>query len=314
MKMSNPENSLQERTLVFGGPVPQRLDRFVADSLPELSRNRVQQLIRAGQLRVDGELPKKVGQMLTPGTRVVVRIPPPKESSLTPEPIPLDVIFENDDVLVVNKPAGMVVHPAAGHDSGTLVHAVLAHAPEIEGIGGEKRPGIVHRLDKDTSGVIIVAKNERAHRFLQRQFRLREAHKMYLALTDGHPPTPEGRIEAAIGRDPSDRKRMAIVPQHKGRAAVSTYRTRNRYANHALLEVHPLTGRTHQIRLHLAFLGCPVVGDVVYGRRRPSLPLSRHFLHAYRLTITLPGEEVALTFEAPLPAELQTVLDTLKTS
>ncbi len=312
--MPNPEIFLQERTLVFGGPVPQRLDRFVADSFPELSRNRVQQLIREGQLHVDGEIPKKAGQMLAPGARVVVRIPPPKEGPLTPEPIPLDVIFENDEVLVVNKPAGMVVHPAAGHDSGTLVHAVLAYAPEIEGIGGEKRPGIVHRLDKDTSGVIIMAKNERAHRFLQRQFRLRETRKVYLALTDGHPPTPEGRIEAAIGRDPSNRQRMAIVPPHKGRAAVSTYRTRTRYANHALLEVHPLTGRTHQIRLHLAFLGCPVVGDVIYGRRHPSLPLSRHFLHAYQLTITLPGEDVALTFEAPLPPELQTVLDTLQTS
>ncbi|GAB4521878.1 MAG: RluA family pseudouridine synthase [Anaerolineales bacterium] len=309
--MSNAENPPLEHTLIFEAATPQRLDRFVAESLPELSRSRVQQLIRDGLLRVNGHLPRKAGQMLTPGARVEVSIPPAVPSALLPEDIPLDILFENADVLVVNKPAGMVVHPAAGHDSGTLVHAFLAHAPEIEGVGGEKRPGIVHRLDKDTSGVIIMAKNDRTHRFLQRQFRLRETQKTYLALTDGHPPSVEGRIEAAIGRDPSHRKRMAIVPEHQGRAAVSTYLIRTRYADHALLEVHPLTGRTHQIRLHLAFLGCPIVGDTVYGHRHPSLPLARHFLHAFRLRITLPGEDAARTFEAPLPPDLQTVLEHL---
>ncbi len=294
----------------WGAP-PQRLDRFLADSLPDISRSQVQRLAREGCITVNGETPKKPGMRLEGGEHIVVCIPAPKESRLQPEAIPLDVLYEDAHVLVVNKPAGMVVHPAAGHDSGTLVHAVLAHVPELEGVGGEKRPGVVHRLDKDTSGVIVLAKNDTAHRFLQKQFRLREVHKTYLALTDGHPPTPEGRIEAPIGRDPSHRKRMAIVPAHRGRPAVSEYHTLQRFAAHSLLAVHPVTGRTHQIRVHLAFLGCPIVGDSVYGRRKASLPIKRHFLHAHRLRITLPGEHEPRTFEAPLPADLQAVLDTL---
>ncbi len=298
--------------LHFRGAAPQRLDRFLADSLPGVSRSQVQRLVRQGMVTVDGAPPRKAGLLLEGGERIEVRIPAPRESRLVPEAIPLDVLFENADVLVVNKPAGMVVHPAAGHESGTLVHAVLAHAPELEGVGGEKRPGVVHRLDKDTSGLIILAKNDPAHRFLQEQFRLRQVRKVYLALTDGHPPTPEGRIEAAIGRDPSHRKRMAVVPPHRGRAAVSEYRTRQRFEAHSLLEVHPVTGRTHQIRVHLAFLGCPIAADTVYGRRKASLPLKRHFLHAHRLTITLPGEPGPRTFQAPLPPELQAVLDALE--
>ncbi len=299
-------------TLHFRGSLPQRVDRFVGESLPELSRAQAQRLIKQGRVRVDGALPRKTGMLLFGGETIEVHIPAPQPGKLQPENIPLDVIFENGDVLVVNKPAGMVVHPAAGHASGTLVHAALAHAPEMEGVGGEKRPGLVHRLDKNTSGIIILAKNDRAHRMLQAQFRLRQAHKIYLALTDGHPPTPQGRIEAPIGRDPAHRKRMAVVPPHKGRPALSEYRTLQRFAAHSLLEVRILTGRTHQIRVHLAFLGCPVVGDTVYGRRKPTLPLSRHFLHAFRLTLTLPGEEIPRTFEAPLPPDLQAVLGRLR--
>ena len=298
-------------TLHFKGDHPQRLDRFLGDSLPELSRAQAQRLIKQGRVRVDGVPPRKTGMLLSGGERVEIHIPLPQAGRLQPEDIPLEVIFESDDVLVVNKPAGMVVHPAAGHATGTLVQAALAHAPEMEGVGGEKRPGLVHRLDKDTSGLIILAKNDRAHRFLQEQFRLRQARKTYLALTDGHPPTPEGRIEAPIGRDPSHRKRMAVVPEHKGRAALSEYRTLQRFADHSLLEVRILTGRTHQIRVHLAFLGCPVAGDAVYGRRKPTLPLKRHFLHAFRLRLTLPGEDAPRTFEAPLPPDLQAVLDGL---
>ncbi len=298
--------------LHFQGKAPQRLDRFLGARLPELSRAQAQRLIKQGRVTVEGRLPRKTGLLLTGGEHIEIRIPPPVEGRLQPESIPLDVIFENRDVLVVDKPAGMVVHPAAGHAEGTLVHAALAHAPEMEGVGGEKRPGLVHRLDKDTSGLIILAKNDRTHRFLQEQFRSRAARKTYLALTDGHPPTPEGRIEAPIGRDPAHRKRMAVVPAHKGRAAVSEYRTRQRFAQHSLLEVRLITGRTHQIRVHLAFLGCPVAGDTVYGRRRATLPLQRHFLHAFRLSILLPGEAAPRTFEAPLPAELQSVLDALQ--
>jgi len=214
----------------------------------------------------------------------------------------------------VNKPAGMVVHPAVGHRAGTLVHAALAHAPEMEGIGGEQRPGVVHRLDKNTSGLILLAKNDSMHRWLQDQFRLRKIQKVYLALVDGHPPTPSGRIEAPIGRSLKERKRMAVVTPEKGRSAVSEYHTLESFAAHTLLEVHPITGRTHQIRLHLAFLGCPVVGDTVYGRRHATLPLERHFLHALRITVRLPGAKHPSTFEAPLPPELTQILNQLRSA
>jgi 23S rRNA pseudouridine1911/1915/1917 synthase len=206
----------------------------------------------------------------------------------------------------------MVVHPAAGHSRGTLVHAALAHAPSMAGIGGEGRPGVVHRLDRDTSGLILLAKNDLTHRWLQEQFRRRQVSKVYLALVDGRPPTPTGRIEAPIGRDASQRKQMAVVAPQKGRDAVSEYRTLESFARHTLLEVHPITGRTHQIRLHLAFLGCPVAGDTVYGLHKPTLPLKRHFLHAARLSICLPGESQPRTFEAPLPIELERVLEGLR--
>jgi 23S rRNA pseudouridine1911/1915/1917 synthase len=243
---------------------------------------------------------------------VQVRIPPPVPTALEPEAIPLRIVFENDDLIVVDKPAGMVVHPGAGHPSGTLVHAALAHAPSMAGIGGEGRPGVVHRLDKETSGLILLAKNDAAHQGLQEQFRSRQVIKVYLALVDGCPPTPTGRIEAPIGRDTSQRRQMAVVAASKGREATSEYRTLETFAEHTLLEVHPITGRTHQIRLHLAFLDCPVVGDKVYGRRKPSLPITRHFLHAARLTIRLPSEDAPRTFEAPLPEELRKVLEGLR--
>src|SRR5512138_1589503 len=247
---------------------------------------------------------KFAGQTLESGFNVTVRIPAVAPSGLIAEDIPLDVLFENDDLLVVNKPAGMVVHPAAGHASGTLVNAVLGYDPGMEGIGGEERPGLVHRLDKETSGLILLAKNERAHRWLQDQFRLRKVEKIYLALVDGTPPTPSGRVETYIGRDPSHRKRMAIVSESRGREAISEYKTLESFPHHTLLEFHPLTGRTHQIRLHCAFLGCPIVGDEVYGRKKPSIEINRHFLHAYRLKVVLPGESEARVFEARLPEEL----------
>jgi len=295
----------------FDEEQPQRLDKFLVARLPELSRTRIQTLIKEGNILVGGEIPHKSGQLLEGGVSIQVELPVTQPSDLVPESIPLDIIFENDDLMVVNKPAGMVVHPAAGHSSGTLVHAALAHAPEIEGIGGEQRPGVVHRLDKNTSGLILLAKNDRSHHWLQDQFRLRKISKVYLALVDGRPPTPEGKIDASIGRDIRMRKKMAIVPPQKGRQAVSEYRTLQAFNEHTLLEVHPVTGRTHQIRLHLAFLGCPVTGDTVYGRKSPTIPLERHFLHATRLTFCLPGESTPRTFTAPLPAELQTALQNL---
>lgn len=290
----------------------ERLDKFLAEALPEFSRSRIQQLIASGFVEVNGSPASKAGQPLDAGAALVVRVPPAAPANLIAEDIPLDIIFENDDLMVVNKPAGMVVHPAAGHSSGTLVNAALGHDPEIEGIGGEERPGVVHRLDKDTSGLILLAKNERAHRWLQDQFRLRIVEKTYLALVDGKPPTPSGRVETFIGRDPKNRKRMANVSKTKGREAVSEYKTLESFKNHTLLEFHPFTGRTHQIRLHCAFLKCPIVGDPIYGRKTPTLPLKRHFLHAFRLQITLPNENESRVFEAPLPVELEEALDQLR--
>ena len=290
----------------------ERLDHFLVESLPGFSRARLQALIKDGDVHVNGAAAKKSGQILARGALVEVHIPPSAPSNLVGEDIPLDIVFENEDLIVVNKPAGMVVHPAAGHDSGTLVHAVLGYDPEIEGIGGEERPGIVHRLDKDTSGLIVLAKNDQAHRWLQDQFRLRKVEKTYIALVDGRPPTPSGRVEAAIGRDPSHRKKMAVVRESKGRGAISEYKTIESFQHHTLLEFHPLTGRTHQIRLHCAFLGCPIVGDEIYGRKKPSVMLGRHFLHAYKLKIALPNEKHAREFEAPLPLELARTLDLLR--
>jgi 23S rRNA pseudouridine1911/1915/1917 synthase len=290
----------------------ERLDHFLVECLPEFSRSRLQKLVKDGLVNVNGIPAKKTGQKLEPGSQVEVRIPPSAPTALVGEDIPLDIIFENDDLLVVNKPAGMVVHPAAGHDTGTLVHAVLGYEPDIEGIGGEERPGVVHRLDKETSGLILLAKNDHAHRWLSDQFRLRKVEKTYLALVDGAPPTPSGRVEASIGRDPSHRKKMAIMPPGKGREAVSEYVTLESFKKHTLLEFHPHTGRTHQIRLHCMFLKCPIVGDKIYGHRKQLIELDRHFLHAVRLKIILPGEKDARLFEAPLPDELQVILNSLR--
>lgn len=290
----------------------ERLDKFITSQLTELSRSRIQGLIKDGFVSVNGFRAEKAGLALSGGDKVQVLIPPPQPTALQPEAIPLQIIYENKNLMVINKPAGMVVHPAAGHATGTLVQAALAHSPDLEGVGGEQRPGVVHRLDKETSGLIVMAKNDRTHRWLQEQFRLRKVKKVYLALTDGQPPTPQGRIEAPIGRDLHNRKRMAVVPLQKGREAVTEYFVKESFPNHTLFEAHPLTGRTHQIRLHLEFIGCPIVGDRVYGRKKQTVEIERHFLHAQFLTITLPGEKEPRTFEAPLPPELEAVLNELR--
>lgn len=289
-----------------------RLDKFLVESIQGQSRSRLQSLILDGQVLVNGLAVKKAGALVPLGAVVRVHFPPLQSAGIVAESIPLDIIFENDDLLVINKPAGMVVHPAVGHTNGTLVNAVLGYEPTLEGIGGEERPGIVHRLDKETSGLIVVAKNEQAHRWLQEQFRSRSTVKIYQALVDGKPATAIGRIEAAIGRDQTDRKKMAVTNLKKGREAISEYKTLESFRAHTLLEFHPLTGRTHQIRLHCKMLGCPITGDKVYGHRVATVPINRHFLHAYRLSITLPGETSPRTFMAPLPAELEQVLTNLR--
>lgn len=289
-----------------------RLDKFLVDCFPEHSRSRVQTWIKDGNVTVNGEAITKTGYKLDAESEVKVEIPPTKDVGLKPESIPLDIIFENDDLIVINKPAGMVVHPSAGHESGTLVHAVLAHAPELEGIGGEYRPGVVHRLDKDTSGLIMFAKNDQALRWLQGQFKNRLVEKYYLTLVDGHLPTDKGRIEAPIGRDPAHRQKMAIVSAQKGKKAFSEYEVLQKFKAHSLVRVRIFTGRTHQIRLHMEFLGCPVVGDSIYGRRHPSLPVTRQFLHATELKVLLPGEDTPRHFKAELPQELSDLIAQLR--
>lgn len=286
-----------------------RLDRLVAARLADLSRTAVQRLIDDGFITLNGSI-CKASDKVRQGDVIVVRVPPPAPTELIAEDIPLTIVYEDDDVIVIDKPAGLVVHPAAGHDTGTLVNALLGYIPEWEGIGGEVRPGIVHRLDKDTSGLIVAAKNDRALQFLQDQFKARTIKKMYLALVEGVLEPREGIIDAPIGRSKTDRKKMAVV--REGRSARTRYRVRQIYRQPdlTLVEAYPETGRTHQIRVHLAWLKHPLVGDEVYGRQRSIVPVERHFLHAASLTLTLPNGETR-TLESKLPADLQQVLDQL---
>jgi 23S rRNA pseudouridine1911/1915/1917 synthase len=287
----------------------ERLDKVIANYAPDLSRASAQRLIKDGAATVNGH-PSKPSYRVQAGDEIVVHVPIESPEQLLPEDIPLDIVYEDDVLLVVDKPAGMVVHPGAGHTSGTLINAVLAHCPPIADVGGADRAGLVHRLDKDTSGLILFAKDDATHTALQHQFKRRQVAKTYLALVEGQVQPREGIIEAPIGRDKRRRKKMAVV--RGGRKARTTYRVIEYFADHTLLEVHPHTGRTHQVRVHLAWLGYPLVGDAVYGHRRQRLLKSRHFLHAARLRFTHPatGEEVA--FEAPLPPKLEGVLAQLR--
>jgi len=290
----------------------ERLDKFVAAQLPDLSRSYIQRLIEDGLVHVDG-VPRKRTFKMTPGEVVTVEIPPPEPEEIVPEPIPLGIVYEDADILVVDKPAGMVVHPAPGHPTGTLVNALLYHAPEIA-ISGTNRPGIVHRLDKDTSGLIVVAKTDRGQQTLLSQWRDRSVRKTYIALVRGVVEDEEATIDVPIGRDPKDRQRMAAIAT--GRPAVTHFRVLRRYPGATLLEVEIETGRTHQIRVHLAFIGPPVVGDPVYNPHTgptggKGAIVDRQFLHAARLSFTLPdGRRV--TFESGLPADLRAALDRLE--
>ncbi len=286
----------------------ERLDRFVSDMLPELSRAAVQRLVEQGNVLVDGR-ERKPSYRVQLGERIQVTQPPPEPSAARPESIPLDIIYEDDAMIAVNKAAGMVVHPAAGHSSGTLVNAILAHVPNLR-VGGVERPGIVHRLDADTSGLILVAKNDEALRYLQSQWKTHAVKKTYLALVQGKIQPPSGKVQASIGRDPKHRQRMAVVTRGRAREAVTVYHTLAGTAEYTLLQVEPLTGRTHQIRVHLSYMGFPVVGDTVYGRKKNRLGLHRHFLHAWKLKLALPAGTTK-EFTAPLPQDLAQVLDEL---
>jgi 23S rRNA pseudouridine1911/1915/1917 synthase len=285
-----------------------RLDRYVADQLPNLSRGTVQGLIESGRVRVDGQQRKPKFRM-TPGEVVSVEIPPPQIDEILPDPIPLAIVYEDADVIVVDKPAGMVVHPAPGHPRGTLANALLAHVPGIS-VGGSQRPGIVHRLDKDTSGLIVAAKTDRGRTALVTQWESRSVEKTYLALVSGSVADEDATVDAPIGRDPKNRQRMTVL--RSGRPAVTHFHVVGRFPDTTLLEISIETGRTHQIRVHLAFIGHPVVGDQLYGRARPTdPPLERQFLHASVLAFRLPIG-TALRVEAPLPDDLQAVLGELR--
>jgi 23S rRNA pseudouridine1911/1915/1917 synthase len=288
----------------------ERLDKYIAAQLPDLSRGHIQRLIDDGQVLVDGRLRRRTFKV-TPGEVVTVRVPAPEVVSLEPEPIPLDVVYEDEDVIVLDKPAGMVVHPAPGHPRGTLVNALLHHAPTIA-IGGTNRPGIVHRLDKDTSGLMVVAKSDRGKNALVAQWGRQSVEKGYVALVRGVVEPDNATIDVPIGRDPKDRQRMVAIGS--GRHAVSHLRVRERFedAGATRLDVDIETGRTHQIRVHLAFIGHPVVGDAIYNRAVGPLGgtksiAPRQFLHAARLAFDLPGGR-RVVFESPLPSDLQETL------
>lgn len=295
----------------------QRLDHFLVGHIPDHSRSQIQRLIKHGHVQLGGR-PATPHTALRAGDAISVDLPPPVDPTLISQPLPIDVVYEDDDLVVVNKAAGMVVHPAAGHPNGTLVNALLYHIEDLSGIGGERRPGIVHRLDRGTSGLMVVAKHDAAHAELTRQFQDREVEKEYVALVWGV-VQPGRRIDAPIGRDPVHRQKMSARAR-RARSAV----TRVTYAEHlrgvSLLHLAIATGRTHQIRVHLSAIGHPIVGDRLYGGTRRHLPadlralthLERPFLHAARLAFSHPVDERRMEFTTPLPTDLQAVLDQVR--
>jgi 23S rRNA pseudouridine1911/1915/1917 synthase len=282
-----------------------RLDRFLANELPQFSRSRIQQLIRESFVTLNGEKARP-RDLLRAGDDVDLTEPPPEKIDNQPEDIPLDILFEDDDLVVINKPAGLVVHPGAGHREHTLVNALLHHCPELSGIGGKERPGIVHRLDKETSGCLVVAKNDEAHRDLSEQFAARTVEKIYLALVAGTMRKGSGTIEAKIGRHPVHRQRMAVA-ETRGRSAKTEYRVVRSGKEMSLIECRLHSGRTHQIRVHLHHLHHPVLGDKVYAPKLAKT-LPRQMLHAWKLGFHHPRTKQWNNFEAPLPDDFEQAL------
>jgi 23S rRNA pseudouridine1911/1915/1917 synthase len=297
-----------------------RLDLYIASFISDCSRSAATNLIRNGKIRVQGMV-RKPGYRIKAGDEICGCIPPPTPILSKPEPIPIDILHEDDDIIVVNKQPGLVVHPAPGHHSGTLVNALLYHCPKLEGIGGELRPGIVHRLDKDTSGVLVVAKNDRTHHHLSRQFKSRRVEKEYLALVYGKMESDSGSVSLPIGRHPVDRKKMS-TNSRKSRVAETTWQVRERFVLASLIEVNLITGRTHQIRVHCAAIGHPVMGDSVYGPRKTGKNVTygknlfgsvpRQMLHAWRIVLAHPVTEAMVSFEAPIPSDMQAVITALR--
>ncbi|RMG62994.1 MAG: RluA family pseudouridine synthase [Chloroflexi bacterium] len=295
-----------------------RLDKAIAALLPELSRSAAQRLIAQGRVQVDG-VAHDADYRVQPGQTITVDLPAPPPEAPQAEPIPLDVLYEDASVIAINKPAGIAAHPAPGNLSGTVVNAVLFYAPEVQRVGDARRPGIVHRLDKETSGVLLIARHEAALHALQSQFKARAIQKTYLALCVGHVRPEHGVIHRPIARDPAHRRRMAIVPG--GREAVTEYSVVEVFApdettdlRYALVRAHPLTGRTHQLRVHFASIGHPIVGDALYGLRKDALTRRlkpRHMLHASELTFVSPASGREVRLRAPLPSDMQRVLEEL---
>ena len=306
---------MSPRLTVDAAAAGMRLDRWLVTAVPELSRARVQSLIEAGHVRILGAK-TKAAHRLRRGEAVEVEVPPAPPQELVPEPIALKIVHEDGHILVVDKPAGMVVHPGAGVSRGTLAAGALAHAPEIASVGGQRRPGIVHRLDKGTSGLLVVAKTSVAYHALIAGLAAREVTREYVALVHGRVARAEGRIDAPIGRDPQHRQRMAIRPAGQGRRAITHFRVFERLAGFTLLECRLETGRTHQIRVHLASLGHPLAGDAVYGRGRPRLPvdLDGVALHAARLAFVHPVTQERMEFSALLPPRIERLLSHLRHS
>jgi len=320
--------------LVGDGDDGRRLDLYLADKMPDISRSQLQRLIAIGAVQING-VPARASSRTGRGDLILLEIPAPKPSHIAAEEIPLDILFEDRDIIVINKAKGMVVHPAPGAEAGTLVNALLAHAKDdLSGIGGEARPGIVHRIDKDTTGLLVVAKNDVAHKGLEYQIQRKLAQRKYLALVWGRPPFTEAVVDAPIGRHPIDRKRMTVTEpgaRVPGRPAITELRLKEQLGPCTLLEATLQTGRTHQIRVHCAFAGFPIVGDPVYGGIRKvgaehlRGPAATEFnqriaalhgqcLHAYSLSFRHPRTEEQLQFEAPLPQELQSLLDFLRST
>lgn len=292
-----------------------RLDRYLAEHLPDLSRSRLQKLIEQGQVQVNGTLCTSKKAIVQTGDSVCITVPAAEPMALQPEDIPLDILYEDDFLIILNKPIGLVVHPAPGHEGGTLVNALLAYCGDnLAGIGGVQRPGIVHRLDKDTSGAIAIAKTDRAHQHLQAQFKAKTARRDYLAVVYGAPTTLTGTIDAPIGRHPIDRKKMAIVPEEKGgRRAITHWQVEERLGNYTLIRFQLETGRTHQIRVHSASIGHPVVGDPVYGSGRSiGVNLTGQALHAWKLRLQHPITDAWIEAIADPPSEFTTLLEVLR--
>ena len=290
--------------------VGKRLDLYLCEHT-DLSRSRVQRLIREMQVTIRGELVDKAALPVEEGMRIVLSVPDAAPSEAQPEDIPIEILYDDADLAVVVKPAGMVVHPAAGNPSGTLVNALLYRLGGLSGIGGEARPGIVHRLDKDTSGLLLVAKNDRAHLALSEQFKARTIEKHYRAIVFGQMREDNGRIDAPIARHPVDRKKMAVCED--GRPSATEWTVLERLDGACLLDVHLLTGRTHQIRVHMLSIGHPVLGDVIYAPNvRVRCPVPRLMLHAHRVAFTHPTTGVRLCFSAPMPEALEQLIGRLQ--